>query len=100
MISIMNFTVKEAIIFAEGSTPSRTRLYQMGITAHWPEIDEGFDLQGFRHEKWERFEKNRDYEAFLLRRKISQGESQKSRSFFKEAWGSEFYVPKKQVTLL
>jgi hypothetical protein len=68
---IVHFTFQkpEAIIFAEGSTPSRTRLYQTGIAAHWSEIDESFDLHGFREGKWERFQKNRSYEAFLLHRK-------------------------------
>jgi len=67
----MHFTCQkpEAIIFAEGSTPSRTRLYQMGIAAHWSEIDEGFDLHGFREGKWERLQKNTNYEAFLLQSK-------------------------------
>jgi hypothetical protein len=68
---VVHFTSRfpGAIIFAEGSTPARTRLYQMGITIHWSEINEDFDLHGFRLNKWERFHKGRNYEAFLLRRK-------------------------------
>jgi hypothetical protein len=45
------------------------RLYQMGISANWQVIDEYFDLHGFKDDKWERFQKNRNYESFLLRRK-------------------------------
>jgi hypothetical protein len=45
------------------------RLYQIAITTHWQEINEDFDLHGFRHNKWEKFQKDRNYEAFLLRRK-------------------------------
>lgn len=68
---VLHFTahIRDAIIFAEGSTASRTRLYQMGISANWQEINEYFDLHGFKEGKWERFQKNRNYEAFLLRRK-------------------------------
>lgn len=32
----------QAIIFAKGSTPSRTRLYQIGILANWHEISQLF----------------------------------------------------------
>jgi hypothetical protein len=35
-----------AIVYAEGATPSRTRLYQMGIRAHWSEINTQFDIRG------------------------------------------------------
>lgn len=68
---IVHFTslMPQSVIFAKGSTPSRTRLYQIGITAHWSEITEDFDVQGFRQSTWERFQRNRNYEAFLLRRK-------------------------------
>jgi hypothetical protein len=68
---VVHFTslMPQAAIFAKGSTPSRTRLYQIGITSHWSEIREDFDVQGFRQTIWERFQRNRNYEAFLLRRK-------------------------------
>jgi intein/homing endonuclease len=68
---VVHFTASnpQAVIFAQGSTPSRTRLYQMGITAHKLEIDKDFDIHGFRDDRWEGFQKNKRYEAFLLRRK-------------------------------
>ena len=68
---VVDFTaaIPHAVIFAEGNTPSRNRLYQMGISANWQIISEYFDLHGFKDDKWERFQKNRNYEAFLLRRK-------------------------------
>jgi hypothetical protein len=68
---VVDFTasIPHAVIFAEGNTPSRNRLYQMGISANWQVIDEYFDLHGFKDDKWERFQKNRNYESFLLRRK-------------------------------
>jgi hypothetical protein len=68
---VVHFTASkpQAVVFAEGSTPARTRLYQIGITAHMFEIDKEFDIHGFREDRWERFQKNKRYEAFLLRRK-------------------------------
>lgn len=54
-----------AIIYAEGATPSRTRLYQMGIKAHWDEISKKFHVYGFRQGDWEAFQLGCNYEAFV-----------------------------------
>lgn len=59
----------KAIIFAKGSTPSRTRLYQMGIVANWQEINQRFVIEGFINGVWEPFEKNKNYKAFMCRAK-------------------------------
>lgn len=59
----------KAIIFAEGFTPSRTRLYQLGIQANWKEIGKLFYIAGFREGEWEFFEKGRNYKAFSLKAK-------------------------------
>lgn len=56
----------EATIFAQGSTSSRTRLYQMGISAFWNEINAYFNIDGYIDHKWEKFIIKRNYEAFLL----------------------------------
>lgn len=58
-----------AIIFARGFTPSRTRLYQIGIHANFGEISKLFDIAGFREGKWEPFRKGRNYEMFSLEEK-------------------------------
>jgi hypothetical protein len=58
-----------AIILAEGSTPARTRLYQMGISDNWAEIEQLFDVQGYYNEYWEPFRKGRNYKAFSLKTK-------------------------------
>jgi hypothetical protein len=58
----------DAIIFIEGSTLGRTRLYQMGITKFWEEIQEKFEIEGLRDGEWEGFQQNRNYECFLLKR--------------------------------
>ena len=36
----------EAIVYATGSTPARTRLYRMGITKFYDEIQSDFYLYG------------------------------------------------------
>jgi hypothetical protein len=58
-----------ARLFAEGSTPARTRLYQMGIADNLLEINEKFEINGFINEQWEIFQIGRNYEAFLITRK-------------------------------
>jgi len=56
-------------IYAEGSTPARTRLYQIGIASLWEQIDINFNVYGFKDGEWLRFEKNVNYEAFFVKRK-------------------------------
>ena len=58
-----------ARIYAEGSTSARTRLYQMGIADNLLEINENFKVEGRLEELWEPFQRGRNYEAFLIRRK-------------------------------
>ena len=59
----------DAIIFIEGSTPARTRLYQMGILANLLEINQNFIIRGFADQIWEVFQAGRNYDAFLVSRK-------------------------------
>jgi uncharacterized protein DUF6934 len=56
-------------IFVKGSTPARTRLYQIGVSGIWDEIKEEFELYGLKDQEWKEFEKNVNYEAFLIRKK-------------------------------
>ncbi len=37
-------TNKQSLIYLKGSTHSRTRLYQMGITKYWTEISKDFEV--------------------------------------------------------
>jgi uncharacterized protein DUF6934 len=69
--TIMEFTeyFPDVMVYAKGSTPARTRLYQMGITANWDQIDPVLNVYGFREGKWFVFRKNINYEAFLAERK-------------------------------
>lgn len=53
-------------VLIRGSTPSRTRLYQIGIGNNRHEIETTFDVFGYRNDGWERFALHRNYEAFLV----------------------------------
>lgn len=68
--TVIDFTQQkpEASIFATGSTGARTRLYRIGIFLHWREISTIFYVWGFIDGKWEFFQPNRPYEAFLVKR--------------------------------
>ena len=69
MVNDFTLSYRGALVVAQGSTQSRTRLYKMGITNHWQEISKDFDVFGLRNNTWEVFETGRDYTAFLIRRK-------------------------------
>jgi hypothetical protein len=56
-------------IFAQGSTLSRTRLYQMGISAFWNEIDRFFIVIGYVNDQWQPFSKGINFKAFLIKPK-------------------------------
>ncbi|HET6254986.1 MAG TPA: hypothetical protein VFE32_12975 [Puia sp.] len=57
------------LIYLKGSTPARTRLYQMGIGNNLQEINKNFEIRGYYSKKWEPFISGRNYEAFLAQRK-------------------------------
>ncbi len=63
-------TYPSAEIYIEGSTNSRTRLYQIGISNNLNEINEKFVVLGYSDdEDWSIFEKNKRYSAFLIQLK-------------------------------
>jgi len=68
---VHDFTLlnKDVSIFATGRTASRNRLYRMGINNYWNVISTEFEIRGLRNGKWENFEKEKNYEAFLAVRK-------------------------------
>lgn len=57
----------DAWIHAKGSTPSRTRLYQMGIAHFWKEIAPYFIVVGSVNDDWIPFKRGTNYKAFLIR---------------------------------
>lgn len=72
--AVLLFTEKypDFFVFAEGSTPARTRLYKMGIQQHQQDIETFFEVWGFINDEWEVFIPNQNYKAFLVKRKITQ----------------------------
>ena len=69
--TIFAFTDKfpDTLIYATGSTKSRTRLYRMGIARFLSEVEEDFEVLGEYNDEWETFRKDVEYESFLVRRK-------------------------------
>lgn len=54
------------IIFFEGSTNVRTRLYRMSISRYLAMLCEKYEIWGWRNENWEVFQQDRDYKSFLV----------------------------------
>jgi hypothetical protein len=68
------FTAKfpEYYVFATGSTESRTRLYKMGISNHYEELKNDFEVYGLTNEEiFEEFRIGKDYIGFLVKRKFN-----------------------------
>ncbi|MEZ0608795.1 hypothetical protein ACAW74_09775 [Fibrella sp. WM1] len=57
-------------LYAIGSTPARTRLYQMGLNSHYDSIIEEYNLYGLSNQHgWQPFERNTNYLAFVMRKR-------------------------------
>lgn len=69
--TLYTFTDKfpDAFIIALGNNKARTRLYRMGICNNYDIIKNDFYVFGSLNDIWYPFEKNVDYEAFLVTRK-------------------------------
>lgn len=70
--AVIQFTniYPDAFIVAEGSTPSRTRRYQMGINKFWKEIEPDFNVFGLSKEGgFEPFRLGKNYAGFGVKRK-------------------------------
>ena len=61
----------QAWIYATGSTAARTRLYRMGINKFYDIVETDFEIFGLTLSEWERYEKDKDYQAFVIQRKKS-----------------------------
>ena len=72
--TVYSFTDKypNSWIYAKGSTKARTRLYRMGISNNLDFIVQDFEIHGLKNDSWFKFERNVDYEAFLIKRKFSK----------------------------
>lgn len=60
----------DSIVLATGSTLARTRLYRIGITNNFAEIEQDFAILGLTDNQWESFRKNVNYYSFAVRRKF------------------------------
>lgn len=60
---------KEVWVYATGSTKARTRLYRIGVGKYLDEVENDFWIFGLLNGAWEKFEKEIDYTAFMVRRK-------------------------------
>lgn len=59
----------DAIILFTGSTPSRTRLYQIAISSELESVSKLFQIKGFDGKEFEDFLPNKNYEAFYISKK-------------------------------
>jgi hypothetical protein len=60
----------DAIVYAKGSNPARTRLYQIGISKNLEDINKQFEVLGeLEEDEIEVFQKNKNYLAFYIRNK-------------------------------
>lgn len=57
-------------IYATGSTSARNRLYRMGISKFLKALEEDFEILGEVDDVWELFNPDRNYSAFLFKRKL------------------------------
>lgn len=58
-----------AQVWAQGSTPARSRLYQMGISASLDNIEKTMKIYGYIDGEWQVFEKHKNYSAFKVKKK-------------------------------
>ena len=55
-------------VFIEGSTPVRTRLYQIAINTYFEEFSKEFLIFGNNQNASQPFQKNINYESFLIKK--------------------------------
>jgi len=70
--TVMDFAehYPNAVIYIEGSTPTRTRRYQMGISKYWNEINANFEVYGLIElQGFQRFVTGMNYQAFVVQKK-------------------------------
>lgn len=59
-----------AYVLIRGSSKSRIRLYQIGISFYWSEIKKRYEVLGKSEEIWQPFERGINYEEFVVFKKI------------------------------
>jgi hypothetical protein len=68
--TIYDFTFfnPDCLVYIEGSNNIRTRLYQIGITKYFNDIQNDFSVWGKFEKTWIPFEKNQNFSSFLIKR--------------------------------
>ncbi|MFN3850272.1 MAG: DUF6934 family protein [Spirosomataceae bacterium] len=69
MLVFTAYYPKASIVFT-GSTPSRTRLYQIVLSKEIDKSKATFEILGLKDDKLSPFEKNQTYEGFVISKKI------------------------------
>ena len=59
-----------AWVYIEGSTPSRTRLYQVIINKFYDEFQRSYEIHGIQNDVVSPFEKNVSYDSFLIKKML------------------------------
>lgn len=59
----------DAMVFVTGSCKARTRLYRIGISNNIDMIRTDFEVFGLGEKGWQPFEKQVEFDAFLVKRK-------------------------------
>lgn len=56
-------------VYVTGSTPTRTRLYRMGISKNLARANADFEITGQTENGWEPYRKDKEYKAFMVQLK-------------------------------
>lgn len=65
-------TYPDKTVFFTGSTPSRTRLYQIILKREYESLSQEFIIEGVKQEMIENLQIDKNYEAFLIRVKTDR----------------------------
>lgn len=68
-VFIFSENYPKAKILFEGSTTTRTRLYQIAINLHFDILSQTFNIYGLTEQGFLKFKKDINYQAFLFTRK-------------------------------
>ncbi len=68
---VLTFTdyFPDVIVYVKGNTRSRNRLDQMALNSNFIDIEPLLHVYGFINGDWQEFNRNVNYEAFLVLRK-------------------------------
>ncbi len=65
-VYIFTNNAPNCLVYATGSTLSRTRLYRIGISKYWDKIQKDFYIFGEQNDQWLPFESGINYDGFIL----------------------------------